>query len=301
MLAALAGTASGCTADSTCRGTCGTAVLNFLAAPETALPVFVTSVNAQSVSDMVFLPLAQIGDDLGYVGDAGFEPRLARRWTFEDSVTIVFELDRRATWQDGEPVTAHDVEFTFDLYRDPEVNSPRRGNIGRIAAVTARDDHTVAFTFSHPYREQFFDATYHMPAHPAHLLETIPRATLRSHAFTRSPIGSGPYRLTRWDADGTIELIADPDFFLGAPGINRIVVQVIPSLNTVVTRLAQGQGHDRGDTEAGSLEQHPSTESNVVECCEHDSEIPLKRRKPDTLRSRRMPGFAYFGRHEHRM
>jgi peptide/nickel transport system substrate-binding protein len=216
-------------------------VLNFLGSPETALPVFVTSVNAQSVSDMVFLPLAQIGDDLGYIGDEGFEPRLARSWTLEDSITIVFELDRRATWQDGEPVTAHDVAFTFDLYRDPVVNSPKRGNIGRITAVTARDDATVAFTFSHAYREQFFDAVYHMPVHPAHLLDTIPRAALQSHPFTRSPIGSGPYRLTRWDAGSTIELIADPDFFLGAPGINRIVVQVIPGLNTVVTRIAAGE------------------------------------------------------------
>lgn len=241
VLAALAWAAGACSADSTCRGTCGTAVLDFLGSPETALPVFVTSVNGQSVSDMVFLPLAQIGDDLGYIGDEGFEPRLARRWTFEDSVTIVFELDPRATWQDDAPVTAHDVEFTFELYRDPEVNAPKRETIGRIAAVTARDDHTVAFTFTHPYREQFFDATYHMPVHPAHLLDTIPRAALRSHAFTRSPIGSGPYRLMRWDASGTIELIADPDFFLGAPGINRIIVQVIPGLNTVVTRLVAGE------------------------------------------------------------
>ena len=241
VLAALALLASACAADSTCRGTCGTAVFDFLAAPETALPVFVTSVNAQSVSDMQFLPLAQIGDDLGYVGDEGFEPRLARRWTFEDSITIVFELDDRATWHDGEPVTAHDVAFTFDLYRDPVVNSPKRGNIARIAAVTARDDGTVAFTFSHAYREQFFDAVYHMPIHPAHLLDTIPRAALQSHPFTRSPIGNGPYRLTRWDAGGTIELIAVPDFFLGTPGINRIVVQVIPDLNTVVTRLVAGE------------------------------------------------------------
>ena len=134
-------------------------------------------------------------------------------------------------------MTAHDVVFTFDLYRDPVVNSDERNDISRITAVTARDDATVAFTFSHAYREQFFDATYHMPIHPVHLLDTIPRAALRSHPFTRSPIGSGPYRLVRWDAGGTIELIADTAFFLGAPGINRIVVQVVPDLNTTIAQL----------------------------------------------------------------
>ena len=207
----------GCASDRPCSGPCGTIVVNITGAIETVLPVLGTSANAKAVSDLLFLPLAEIGNALNFVGDDGFEPRIASSWTVEDSLTIVFELDQRATWQDGRPVTAEDVVFTYDLYRDPLVNSDSRDDIESIVDVTARDERTVVFTFSHPYAEQFFDATYHMRVHPAHVLDTVPREELRSHQLARAPVTNGPYRLSRWDASSNVELTADPDFFLGEP------------------------------------------------------------------------------------
>jgi peptide/nickel transport system substrate-binding protein len=232
---------AGCAAEFSCEGSCGTAVITTTGAPNTALPVLAGSVPSQVLGDLVFLPLAEIGDDLNYLGDDGFEPRLARRWSFEDSLTIVFELDDRATWQDGMPVTADDVVFTFDLYRDPVVNSVAREDLTSIRAVTARDEHTVAFTFSHPYEEQFYDAAYHMRIHPRHIVDTIPRSELAGHPFARSPIGNGPLRVARWDASSTIELVADTTFFLGRPGLDRIIIQTNPDPNSIVTSLVAGE------------------------------------------------------------
>jgi peptide/nickel transport system substrate-binding protein len=232
---------AGCAADLACEGSCGTAVITTTGAPRTALPALAVSVPSQALGDLVFLPLAEIGNDLNYLTDDGFEPRIARRWSAEDSVTIVFELDDRATWQDGAPVTADDVVFTFDLYRDPIVNSVVREDLVAITAVTARDEHTVAFTFSHPYAEQFYDAAYHMRIHPRHILDTIPRSELAAHPFGRDPIGNGPFRVARWDASSTVELVADTTFFLGRPGLDRIVIQANPDLNGIVTSLVAGE------------------------------------------------------------
>ena len=232
---------TGCASDRPCASPCGTVVVNITGAPETVLPVFATSTNAATIGDLLFLPLAEIGDDLNYVGDDGFEPRIAKEWTFEDSITIVFELDPRARWQDGTPITARDIVFTYDLYRDPVVNSDERNDIAPIVAVNARDEHIVAFTFSHKYPQQFYDATYHMRILPAHQLDSIPREALRSHNIVRTPTGSGPYRLGRWDVNSTVELLADPNFFLGVPGLARIIVQVVPDLNTTVTQLVAGE------------------------------------------------------------
>ena len=77
--------------DATCAGTCGTVVVDIGGAPETLLPVLAISVDALAIGSLMFLPLAEIGNDLNFVGDEGFQPRIARSWTFEDSVTIVFE------------------------------------------------------------------------------------------------------------------------------------------------------------------------------------------------------------------
>ena len=72
-----------------------------------------TTVANQDVADQLFLRLADLGPGLMTAGDRGFVPMLARSWTRRDSLTLVFELDPRARWHDGAPVTARDVLFTL--------------------------------------------------------------------------------------------------------------------------------------------------------------------------------------------
>ena len=87
-------------------------------------------------------------------GDKSFVPLLAKSWTRRDSVTLAFDLDERAKWQDGVPVTARDVVFTFERARDPAI-APRLAELlRRITSVTAEGDRRVVFQFSRAYAEQ---------------------------------------------------------------------------------------------------------------------------------------------------
>jgi peptide/nickel transport system substrate-binding protein len=205
------------------------------------VPAFTGWAIGNAIGDQLFLKLAEIGPELEPMGDAGFIPELAERWSFEDPRTIAFHLDARATWHDGQPVTAEDVVFTFDVYRDTLVNTGPRENLEPIASVTARDDHTVVFSFREEYPAQFYDATHHMRILPAHLLDTVPRAELRSHPFTRAPIGNGPYRFQSWTTGESVELVADPGFFLGAPGIGRLIWQIVGDIPAAVERILAGE------------------------------------------------------------
>src|SRR6202047_1827969 len=56
------------------------------------------------LADQLFLRLAELGPTLLTAGDRNFVPLLARSWIRRDSVTLVFDLDPRARWQDGVPV-----------------------------------------------------------------------------------------------------------------------------------------------------------------------------------------------------
>src|SRR3989338_482054 len=141
---------------------CGTLVTVVTADADVLVPAFTqTSIGIQ-ISDLLFLKLADLGLGLNTLGDSGFHPRLARSWKFEDSLTIAFELDPRARWQDGAPVTAADVAFTFDAYTDPKTASTSRSLLTEIGSVTARDERTAVFRFKRHYAEQFYDATHHM-------------------------------------------------------------------------------------------------------------------------------------------
>src|SRR5574341_553964 len=126
---------------------CGTAVL-VVAEPGVLLPPVTQTDVDQDVVSLVFSRLADLGPALNTVGDSGFVPQLAASWSWDNPTTLRFRLNPQARWHDGQPVTAHDVTFTFDVYRDPQVNASARPLLEHIASVTAADSHTVVFRFA---------------------------------------------------------------------------------------------------------------------------------------------------------
>jgi peptide/nickel transport system substrate-binding protein len=220
----------------------GTLVILATGDADVLFPPSGASTTGADVAGLVFSRLVELSFDLNTVDDAGFRPSLAQRWEHADSTTLVFHLDPRARWHDGVPVRAADVVYSFDLYRDPAVGSRFRPNLDAIDSVTAPDSLTAVFHFARWYPEQLYDATYHMKVLPRHLLDTIPPDRLASSAFARAPVGSGPFRFVRWDADERIELAADTTYFLGRPHLDRVIWRIVPDLAAAVSAMIAGEG-----------------------------------------------------------
>ncbi|PYP93346.1 MAG: hypothetical protein DMD34_12225 [Gemmatimonadetes bacterium] len=225
----------GCTGDY-----CGTLVIATAGEPDILLPVVSEFSVTRDVADRLFLKLADVGPSGNTSGDEDFQPQLAERWEWDAPTTLVFHLDPRARWQDGQPVTAADVAFTYDAYTDTLVNSPFRPSLRQIAAVTTRDSLTVVFRFRQRYPEMFYDAVYHLRILPAHLLRELPRTQWRSAPFGRAPVGDGPYRFVAWKAGESIEIAADSTFFRGRPHIRRVIWRFTPDQTVAVTQLIAG-------------------------------------------------------------
>ena len=207
------------------------------------------------IADQLFLRLAGLGPTLLTAGDENFVPLLASSWSRRDSVTLVFELNPRARWQDGVPVTARDVVFTMERARSRSV-SPRLADLLKhITAVTAEGKHRVVFRFSHPYAEQLYDATFHVAPIPAHLLDTIPPDALSRSAFAAQPVGNGPYRWVRSVPGQFIELRRNDDFFLGKPKIERVIVQAAADPDARVNLMLSGQ--------ADAMDNIPPPQDNI--------------------------------------
>ncbi len=223
-----------------CVGDCAAAVVTTGADADAIVPLFSSTNIGQAVGHQLFLKLADLGLELNTVGDDGFVPALAESWTFDDSLTTSFRIHPDARWHDGVAVTAADVAFTYDLYTDSAIAATAGPLLEAIESVTAADERTVVFHFSRSYPEQFYDAVYHLYIMPRHLLDTIPRARLGTHEFLRNPIGSGPYRFVAWQPNTTIELRADSSFFLGAPGIARLIWRITPDYTASIAQLAAG-------------------------------------------------------------
>jgi peptide/nickel transport system substrate-binding protein len=181
----------------------------------------------------------------------------------------VFDLDPRALWHDGAPVTSRDVLFTLRRARDAGI-APRLANVTRrIAAVEMEGEHRVVFRFREVYAEQFYDATYHAAIVPAHLLDNLPARAEAWAKFAAQPIGSGPYRWVRRQQGEFIELAAVEDFFLGTPAIKRVIVRVAVDADARLNLLLSG--------EADATENIPPPLSNIerVTAAEHLRVVPV--------------------------
>ena len=239
-------TLAGCERRGGCTGSyCGTVINAALAEPSTLLPPSTDNVVTGDLGEQLFLKLADVGMSTNTIGDEDFQPLLAERWEWDGPLTLVFHIDPRARWQDGQRVSAADVEFTFDAYQDSAVASPFRTKLRRIASVTQRDSLTAVFRFRERYPEMFYDAVYHMRILPAHLLRSVPRDQWKTAPFGRAPVGSGPYRFVRWQSAQSIELEADSTFFLGRPGIRRLIWRFTPNLQVAVTQVIADQADVR--------------------------------------------------------
>lgn len=174
---------------------------------------------------IVFLQMA-LPDENGE-----WQGRLAKSWDHSpDYRTWTYHLRTDVRWHDGVPVTAHDVKFTLDLLSHPAVLQRPPGAI----SVTVVDDSTCVITYNkglsptNPATSVYF---------PKHLLEDLDPSEFSSWEFWTRPVGNGAYRYLRHVPKTLIEFEANPDYALGRPKIDRLIIKFGPSS---VTELLSG-------------------------------------------------------------
>jgi peptide/nickel transport system substrate-binding protein len=218
----------------------GTAVIVLGQEPATPIPTLLSGTANGAVAELLFLRLARPGAGMATSNEKTFVPELARSWTRRDSLTLVFDLDPRARWHDGRPVTARDVVWSFDRMRDSMVDPSRALLLRHLASVTAEGTGRVVMRFRRAYPEQLYDATWHVQPLPSHLVDTIPPAAFATSAYVRRPVGNGPYQWVRREAGRQLELTANPGFFLGTPHIDRVVFLTARDAEAQINLLLDG-------------------------------------------------------------
>ena len=162
-------------------------------------------------------------------------PRLATSWERISPTVWRFHLRHGVKFQDGEPLTAADVKFSFDRMSRPPFNA-----ISQLQTQTALtqtrviDDDTVELVTARPCTTMLY------------WLEEafiVPHAYYSSHdkAFlNQHPVGSGPYRLAEWAPGDHVTLTANPDYAGGAPAFKSVEFRAVPELSARLDGLATG-------------------------------------------------------------
>jgi peptide/nickel transport system substrate-binding protein len=158
---------------------------------------------------------------------------LAESWsTTADAQTWTFKLRPNVKFHNGKVMTAADVVYSISRIQDPKENSPVRATISLIDTVTAADPLTVVMKLKSPYAELPLVLTDYR-------IVVIPEGS--GDTIKTTGIGTGPFKLEKFEPRGTSVLVANPDYFLGAPGVERIEVIGIADANARVQALLGGQ------------------------------------------------------------
>ncbi|MCM1136829.1 MAG: ABC transporter substrate-binding protein, partial [Clostridium sp.] len=197
-----------------------------------------TEINKYAVG-LMFLPLMELDKDLNFQG------MLADSVTTEDNMHFIVHIDDKATWSDGTPVTAADVEYSVRRLASPLVNNTTLmlyafegiGDDGFVAqgaesveGIQIIDDKTVEFISKAPMALTTFENTYARYLHtmPKHIIEKFSEEELTTAEWFNHPdVISGPYFLTDYDNDHYISYTANTDYWKGAPKIDKLNIRIV--------------------------------------------------------------------------
>ncbi len=140
-----------------------------------------------------------------YGPDGTIRPGLAQSWTIsDDGLTYTFALRRNVLFHDGSAFDAGDVKFSLDRARADDSSNAQKALFAGIAAVNVIDPATVEIVLSAPNGT----FTTNLAWGDAIILDPASAADAATN-----PIGTGPFRFSRWVKGDRVELVRNPDYW----------------------------------------------------------------------------------------
>jgi len=165
-------------------------------------------------------------------------PGLAESWeTSADGKTWTFHLRKDAKWQDGVPLTANDVAFTYNYNVDNQL-----GNYAvyteAVKHTTALDDYTVQIECTKPKPGVL---QMWIPIMPEHIWGKIDHKDAENKFQNPPPcVGSGPFQVVEWKKGQYVRLEANKAYWGGAPQVDELIFRFYTTQDTMVSDLKSG-------------------------------------------------------------
>jgi peptide/nickel transport system substrate-binding protein len=166
-------------------------------------------------------------------------PDLASSWqTSSDGKTWTFHIRDGMTWQDGRPLTAGDIAFTYNLIIETQDASYIQYLTG-VTKVTATDDATLVIQTRTPNATML---ALYIPILPEHIWKKADPHNLGS--FKNWPfVGSGPFRVTELKKSKWVKLEANPRYpreLGGAPNLDEVYYVISQNTDSMIEDYRAG-------------------------------------------------------------
>ncbi len=191
------------------------------------IPLLASDTASHNISGMVYNGLVKYDKDMNIVGD------LAESWDIsQNGLIITFHLRKGVKWHDGQPFTAADVLYTYQVTVDPKTPTAYAGDFLKVKKAEVLDDYTFRVTYDKPFAPALI--SWGSSILPRHLLEG---KDITKSSLSRHPIGTGPYKFKEWVSGQKIVLVSNPEYFEGQPYIDGRITRIIPDTATMFLEL----------------------------------------------------------------
>ena len=199
--------------------------------PSNLIPYLATDSASHEVSAQLFTSLLEYDKDLNIVplAAASFE-------VLEGGRLLRFTLREDIRWQDGVPLTADDVEFTYQFMIDPKTPTAYAEDYLAVSQFRKTGPYSLEIRYEKPFARSLM--TWMGAILPKHCLQGQNIATT---PFARNPVGAGPFKLKEWQSGRQVTLTASESYFKGRPYLNEAIYRIIPDLSTMFLELKAGR------------------------------------------------------------
>jgi len=221
----------------------------FSTQPASLHPLNATDAYGNNILDQIYESLA--GNDMETLDHI---PLLASSWEFSaDKKVITFHINPKAKWQDGKPVTAEDVKFSFDVLFHPKLKTRAKwmayySNFDKVEAVNAK---TVRFVVKKDHFLNFINVAG---------LRIVPKHKFKNDdpnrtPLTKKPMGSGPYKFDSWTKGSVVKLRRHDSYWgwklpqnVGRYNPKQALIKIIATDKVALETLKKGELDQMGLT-----------------------------------------------------
>lgn len=187
-------------------------------------------------------------------------PSLATEWKNLDPLTWEIKLREGVKFTNGEPFNAEAVKYNIDYILDEKNNSFYRSRWKDIKEVKVVDDYTVHIITSQPFPTLMLRIT-------DDLLIMAPKHTqeVGLEKAATDPVGTGAYKFEKWTRDDSLKLVANEDYWQGAPAIKQLTFKIIPEFSARLSAFLSGEIHLFKNVPVDSVERVKSSDNGKIE------------------------------------
>ncbi|HVN69103.1 MAG TPA: peptide ABC transporter substrate-binding protein [Candidatus Binatia bacterium] len=249
---ALGAVAAGCTKVSTGNAPAGTrhpwtipGVLRFseFADPKNLNPMLASASPTLDIAMFAYSWTVRYDDKGRPVPDALSEiPTVANGDVSKDGRTLIYKLRKNMKWQDGPPVTCNDLKFTWQAVMNKHNNVITTDGFKDIGSIDCSNPYVAVIHMKKlyaPFLQQLWSVNGNAPILPEHILAKYndDKGSFNTAPYNALPVGSGAFKIVEWNRGQDVKLVANPDFYLGAPKLKEVIYKILPDENTVITQL----------------------------------------------------------------